>query len=76
MTETVPTTGYDENGKAQVFNLKPGDKLPEGWHSAPKDWQHPNNPDFGKARPSLPPQNVGGPDRADLDTSKPVRKKK
>ena len=83
MAETVPTTGYDDDGKAQVFHLKPGEKLPKGWHSEPAPWHHPNNPNFGKGKPTEG-YNEGdtvtiGQDKftmREVATPKPIRKKK
>ena len=70
MAELIPTTGYDDDGKAQIFNLKPGEKLPKGWHSEPKPWHHPNHPDYGKGKASARRP------AADDPINKPVRKKK
>lgn len=34
--DVVPTWGY-KGGEARVFNLKPGEKLPDGWSDTPSD---------------------------------------
>ncbi|MBE7203656.1 MAG: helix-turn-helix domain-containing protein [Parafilimonas terrae] len=37
MTEstTHPTWGYRPDGSAEIFNLGPGESLPDGWHPSP-----------------------------------------
>jgi hypothetical protein len=49
MSEKITTCGYSDDGKMQIFELDEGEKLPKGWHDAPKPEHHPNHPDFGKA---------------------------
>lgn len=34
-TTTLPTWGYKPDGSAQIFNLAPGEALPEGWQASP-----------------------------------------
>lgn len=38
---TTPTWGYHRDGRSQLFNLKPGERLPEGWADAPAPGMHP-----------------------------------
>ena len=33
--KTVPTWGYHKTEDPQIFDLKEGEKLPEGWHDTP-----------------------------------------
>lgn len=35
MADKTPTWGYHPVEPAKIFHLKPGEKLPEGWHDAP-----------------------------------------
>lgn len=35
MTTTNPTWGYKPDGAAQIFDLAPGEGLPDGWHDSP-----------------------------------------
>lgn len=35
MSTTNPTWGYRPNGEAQIFDLAPGEGLPDGWHDSP-----------------------------------------
>lgn len=35
MDQTVPTWGYKPDGSAEIFNLAPGEALPDGWQSSP-----------------------------------------
>jgi hypothetical protein len=37
-----PTWGYKPDGSAQIFDLKEGEKLPDGWADRPEPWNHPN----------------------------------
>jgi hypothetical protein len=34
-SETTPTWGYRPDGSAEIFDLGPGETLPEGWHPSP-----------------------------------------
>ncbi|GEP04034.1 hypothetical protein [Methylobacterium oxalidis] len=34
-TETVATWAYQPDGAARIFDLAPGEGLPEGWHASP-----------------------------------------
>jgi len=36
MSKTTPTYGYSKDGEAKLFYLEDGEKLPIGWHDAPK----------------------------------------
>ena len=55
MSEKITTMGYNDEGKAQMFELGKGEKLPKGWHDAPvRPEHHPNNPNFGKAPAATP----------------------
>jgi len=38
----IPTWGYKSNGSAQIFDLKEGEGLPDGWSYQPELWNHPN----------------------------------
>ncbi|MEN3229187.1 hypothetical protein PUR21_16340 [Methylorubrum rhodesianum] len=35
MSTSNPTWGYQPDGSAQIFDLAPGEGLPEGWHGSP-----------------------------------------
>lgn len=35
MSTTNPTWGYQPDGSAQIFDLAPGEGLPDGWHGSP-----------------------------------------
>jgi chromosome segregation ATPase len=35
MNETTPTWGYKPDGSAEIFDLAPGETLPDGWHGSP-----------------------------------------
>jgi hypothetical protein len=35
MNETTPTWGYKPDGSAEIFDLAPGEALPDGWHASP-----------------------------------------
>ncbi|MDV2984161.1 UNVERIFIED_CONTAM: hypothetical protein Q9R58_07590 [Methylobacteriaceae bacterium AG10] len=35
MSTTNPTWGYRPDGAAQIFDLAPGEGLPDGWHDSP-----------------------------------------
>ena len=35
MDTTIPTWGYRPNGDARIFDLAPGQALPEGWEASP-----------------------------------------
>lgn len=35
MSTTNPTWGYKPDGAAQIFDLAPGEGLPDGWHDSP-----------------------------------------
>jgi hypothetical protein len=37
-----PTWGYKPDGSAQIFDLKEGEELPEGWSTRCEPWNHPN----------------------------------
>lgn len=52
--ETRAVTGYDRAGNAKIFDLRPGQKLPEGWVDAPPPGTHPNDPKRGSG------QTIGG----------------
>lgn len=34
--EGIPTFGYHADGRSQIFHLRPGEKLPDGWHDTPQ----------------------------------------
>lgn len=34
--KTVPTWGYKSGEDARIFDLKPGEGLPPGWHDTPQ----------------------------------------
>ena len=38
MMHVTPTWGYAENGDARIFELEPGERLPDGWLDAPGKW--------------------------------------
>ena len=40
----LPTAGYDGDGNATIYYLKPGEKLPAGVLAKPPAGKHPNNP--------------------------------
>jgi hypothetical protein len=50
---TFPTWGYKDDGSAQIFDLKEGEELPEGWDAECKPWNHPNSRHL-HSRPSEP----------------------
>lgn len=35
MSDTIPTWGYHPTEEPRIFDLKPGEKLPEGWADTP-----------------------------------------
>ncbi|MCJ2129222.1 hypothetical protein [Methylobacterium sp. E-045] len=35
MDQTIPTWGYKPDGSAEIFDLAPGEGLPEGWEASP-----------------------------------------
>ncbi|MCC0807513.1 hypothetical protein FPV16_14955 [Methylobacterium sp. W2] len=35
MDQTIPTWGYKSDGSAEIFDLAPGEGLPEGWEASP-----------------------------------------
>jgi hypothetical protein len=35
--EGIPTFGYHPDGRAEIFHLKPGEKLPDGWFDSPQE---------------------------------------
>ncbi|WHQ72528.1 hypothetical protein [Methylorubrum extorquens] len=35
MSTINPTWGYKPDGAAQIFDLAPGERLPDGWHDSP-----------------------------------------
>lgn len=41
-TDTVPTWGYKPDGEGRIFDLAPGEVLPEGWHASPDCIENPN----------------------------------
>lgn len=41
MTEKIPTWGY-RPGKARIFELAPGEKLPPGWSDTMPKGEHPH----------------------------------
>lgn len=59
--KTALTVGYDRKGAPRMFNLKPGEKLPEGWADRPPPGTHPAEVADGiKAEPEPPaPQKKG-----------------
>lgn len=42
MADVFPTWGYKSDGSAQIFNLREGEELPEGWSAKMEPWNHPN----------------------------------
>lgn len=55
-----PTVGYDAQGRAQTFDLEPGEKLPEGFSDKPPPGAHPHDKDGTnprqQARNPVPPR--------------------
>lgn len=39
---TVQSMGYKKGGKSQIFTLKKGEKLPDGWSDTPPKGEHPH----------------------------------
>lgn len=35
---TIPTWGYASGGDAKIFDLEPGEALPDGWADTPAAW--------------------------------------
>ena len=48
-----PTWGYKADGSAQIFDLKAGEDLPEGWSARMELWNHPNTRNL-HSRPAEP----------------------
>lgn len=47
---TIPTWGYASGGDAKIFDLEPGEALPDGWADTPAAWLKISAPaDFGDA---------------------------
>jgi len=77
-----PTWGYKSDGSAQIFDLKEGEKLPEGWADQPEPWNHPNSKHLHN-RPAEPtweekhgaePKKRGRPRKfQELDADLPTR---
>lgn len=55
MTTKLPTWGYHRTEAAKVFDLAPGEALPNGWYDSPARIPHPMDHDGdGKIGGSLP----------------------
>lgn len=39
---TVRVMGYKKGGKSQIFTLKKGEKMPDGWSDTPPKGEHPH----------------------------------
>jgi hypothetical protein len=55
MTDEIinPTFGY-RKGEARIFNLKPGEALPDGWSPTMPRGEHPHDLDGTNAKDELP----------------------
>ena len=71
MSEKIPSMGYNhETGEAKKFELDKGEKLPKGWHDAPKPEHHPNYNPATAQKPDAP-----APEEPE-DHDRPIRRKK
>lgn len=44
---TIPTWGYASSGDARIFDLEPGEALPDGWADTPAAWLDIAAPEIG-----------------------------
>jgi hypothetical protein len=52
----IPTWGYKSDGSAEIFDLKEGESLPDGWADRPEPWNHPNCAHlYKRPEPDWPP---------------------
>lgn len=61
--KTTPTMGYKPGGRSQVFQLKEGEKLPEGWQSKPPAGEHPHDLDGTNPQAESKAEGEKGDDR-------------
>ena len=62
------TWGYKPDGSAQIFDLREGESLPDGWSDRPELWNHPNTAHL-HSRPELSQQSKpkrGRPPKSEL----------
>jgi hypothetical protein len=61
MEKIIPTWGYKSDGTAEIFDLKEGENLPEGWSDRPEPQHHPNTAHLHKpSDPNWPPLGHAG----------------
>jgi len=69
---SIPTWGYKPDGSAQIFDLKEGADLPEGWFDrpGPQESESDNSAELSFEEPlsEIPPKKRGRPPRPPEDT--------
>jgi len=65
-----PTWGYKSDGSAQIFDLKEGESLPDGWSTQLEPWNHPNSRHLHTRPAEQPTQEEPGA----VDDTQPKRR--
>lgn len=70
--ETLPRWGYHKDGRSEIFNLKPGEKLPNGFTDSPAKFKSDKNSGWYEGEAAEPaadpePEPEPKPEPADDD---------